>query len=150
MATLDRLYPTAGLPCGGYARLSLSGRGARANALAQPPLPRSTGLLLVQPRYSSWLHLSSIPQPLQAPTYEEITVQQLIHERPEGVLRYLQRSGVKKLGEFCMPVGQPALVVAAGGREDGATARLGCPSRNAASLMEQCRTHCRKRACICN
>lgn len=31
-------------------------------------------------------------------------MQQLINERPEGVLKFLQRQGVRKLGEFCVQV----------------------------------------------
>lgn len=36
---------------------------------------------------------------------EEISVHGLLHQRPEGVLRYLQKRGVRKLGEFCVEVG---------------------------------------------
>ena len=35
---------------------------------------------------------------------EEITIQQLISERPEGVLEFLQDKGVRKLWEFDMQV----------------------------------------------
>ena len=51
-----------------------------------------------------WHGSPLLPASAQAPPAEGLTVQQLIAERPEGVLRYLQRSGVRKLGEFCLEV----------------------------------------------
>ena len=47
---------------------------------------------------------AAVADTLQAPPVEEITIQQLINERPEGVLEFLQDKGVRKLGEFDMQV----------------------------------------------